>query len=149
MKIHINIYNHSSFIKQFNTVEQLEVISKNIGYLSCSLSHSLTIEYKLNDLYPHYKCCKCENDGKNENNDNDLDPMEQQNISFDRWKVYNEVILSHSDFNLKIHYMDKSLHRILNHVPLSDLDSKESDILRSCLQIITSSHSYILRKVIG
>jgi len=71
------------------------------------------------------------------------------NVSFDRWKNYNESILSHSDFNLKIFYMDKSLRRILNHVPLSDLDSKESAILHSCLQLITTSHSYILRKVIG
>jgi len=75
--------------------------------------------------------------------------MEQNYISFDRWKDYNESILSHSNFNIRTIYMDKSLRRILNHVPLNDLDSKESDILHSCLQYITSGHSYIQRRVIG
>jgi len=137
-------------------VEQLEVISKNIGYFSCSLSHSLTIEQKLNDLYPVYKCSKCEperriihNTLSSSSTTTSEELIDSENIvSFDRWKNYNETILSHADFNLKIFYMNKSLRRILNHVPLSDLDSKESAILHSCLQIITTSHSYILRKAI-
>jgi len=139
------VLDDKNFIEKFDTEEQLEIISSTIGYFSCCLSNSLIIEHKLNDIYPIYKCHKCENIEFN----SEQESMEQNYISFDRWKDYNESILSHSNFNIRTIYMDKSLRRILNHVPLNDLDSKESDILHSCLQYITSGHSYIQRRVIG